>query len=70
MLRNLLSKGGCVATRIFSNPCPKFRVITRGDSTSHEAVEEQMIHEQTPQEEDLKFLLILINKKTRSMSHG
>jgi hypothetical protein len=49
MLRNLLSKGGCVATRIFSNPFPKFKVITRGDCVSHEAVEEQMIHEKTLQ---------------------
>jgi len=54
MLRNLLIKRGCVATRIFSNPYTKFRVITRGESTPHEAVEEQMIHEHIPQEEDLQ----------------
>jgi hypothetical protein len=54
MLKNLLSKGGCVATRIFSNPCPKFRVITKGESAPHEAVQEQMIHEQITQEEDLE----------------
>ena len=51
---NVFSKGGCVATRIFSNPCPKFRVITKGESAPHEAIQEQMTHEHTTQEEDLE----------------
>jgi hypothetical protein len=54
MLRNLLSKGGCVVIRISSNPCLKFRVITKGYYASHEVVQEKMIHDQTTQEEDLE----------------
>jgi len=52
MLRNLLSKGECVPTRILSSLWLKFRVIHSGDFSSHESIEEKMIHEQTPQVEN------------------
>jgi hypothetical protein len=42
-------------TRIFSNPCPHSRIVTKDESTIQEVVvEEQRIHEHAPQEENLE----------------
>jgi hypothetical protein len=53
MLKNLLNKGGHTPVRIFSNPCPYSRVVTRDESTIQETMEESEIHEHIPEEEDL-----------------
>jgi hypothetical protein len=55
MLKHLLRKGGHTPARIFSNPFPHSRVVTRDESAFQEAVEEPGIHEHIPQEEDLEF---------------
>jgi hypothetical protein len=54
MFKNLLRKEGLITTRNFLNPCPKFRIVTREESTSQEVEE---IHEPDPQEEHLEVFL-------------
>jgi hypothetical protein len=54
MLKHLLSKGGHTPARIFSNPFPHSRVVAMDEFSFQEAVEEPMIHEHTPQKEDLE----------------
>jgi hypothetical protein len=54
MLKHLLSKGGHTPGRIFSNPFPHSRVVTRDEYVIQEVVEEPRIHEHISQEEDLE----------------
>jgi hypothetical protein len=47
-----LRKGGNYITRIVSNPCPQYKIVTKDESAIQKAVEEQRIH--APQEENLE----------------
>lgn len=39
MLKNLWRKGGHTPTRIFSNPCPSSRIVTKDEFAYQEEVE-------------------------------
>jgi hypothetical protein len=52
MFKNLL--GGLITTSNFSNPCPKFKIVTREEFASREVEE---IHKINPEEEHLEVFL-------------
>jgi hypothetical protein len=51
MLKHFLSKGEHTPARIFSNPFPHSKIVTRDESAFQE---DQRIHEHIPKEEDLE----------------
>ena len=55
MLKKSFREGGYATTRIFLNPCPQFRMITRDESSFQKLEEVQSIHEEDPQEENLEI---------------
>ena len=48
-------RGGYATTRLFSSPCPQFRMLTRDESLCQRNEEQQNIHEDDPQEENLEL---------------
>ena len=54
MLKKSFREGGYATTRLFSNPCPQFRNLTRDESSFQHIEKEQSIYEDDPQEENLE----------------
>lgn len=54
MLKKSFREGGYATTRIFLNPCPQFIMVTRDETSFQNIEEEQSIHEEDPQEENLE----------------
>lgn len=54
MLKKSQREEWYASTRIFLNPCPQFRTVTRDESSFQKIEEEQNIHEEDPQKENLE----------------
>jgi len=54
MLKKSFREGGYATTRIFLNPCPQFRMVTRDESSFQKIKEKQITHKEYPQEENLE----------------
>jgi len=55
MLKKSFREGGNATTKLFSSPCPQFRMLTRIESLCQRIEEQQNIHEDDPQEENLEL---------------
>ena len=67
MLKKSFREGRYATIRIFSKPCAQFRMVTRGESSFKNIEEEQIIHEEDPQEENLEVSSSYIFKEINEL---